>query len=77
MMNVDNKIKESTTFIQENDYDLPAYVPASPIPSDYLAGAILGIVVLDKNGEIAARLEGSRDYAHPEIVQAWNELMDE
>lgn len=75
MVDVDNKIDQSVAFMRDNQYDLPVYVPASMIPSDFLAGAIPTTVILDKEGEMVARLEGGRDYTDPDLVQALNELV--
>lgn len=52
------------------------YVPASEIPSDYLGGAIPTTVILDKYGNIAARMEGGRDYSDPQITKGLNELVE-
>lgn len=62
--------------MKQNNYDLPVYAPAGNIPSDYLGGAIPTTVILDKRGNMIARLEGGRDYADPEIVKALNELVE-
>lgn len=75
MVDVDNKIEQSTAFMRENNYDLPVYTPASDIPSEFLGGAIPTTVILDKKGEMVARLEGGRDYADPQIINALNELI--
>ena len=76
MVDVDNKIEKSTAFMNKKKYDLPVYVPAGNIPSDYLGGAIPTTVILDKSGDMIARLEGGRDYSSPEIVKALNELVE-
>ena len=76
MVDVDNKLEESAAFMRENDYDLPVYVPAGNIPSDYLGGAIPTTVILDKRGDMIARIEGGRDYTDPEIIKALNELVE-
>ena len=76
MVDVDNKMEQSSAFMKENGYDLPVYVPASEIPSDYLGGAIPTTVILDKNGNIAARMEGGRDYSDPQIAKGLNELVE-
>ncbi|HWK98502.1 MAG TPA: TlpA disulfide reductase family protein, partial [Parapedobacter sp.] len=55
MVDVDNKIAQSTAFMTKNNYDLPVYTPASDIPSDFLAGAIPTTVILDKSGEMVGR----------------------
>lgn len=75
LVDVDNKIEKSTAFMEENDYDLPVFVPASIIPSSFLGGAIPTTVILDKNGEMVARLEDGRDYTHPQIIKGLNELV--
>lgn len=76
MVDVDNKMEKSVAFMQEKKYDLPVYVPASNIPSDYLGGAIPTTVILDKSGDMIARIEGGRDYTSPEIIKALNELVE-
>lgn len=76
MVDVDNKIVQSTAFMKKNNYDLPVYTPASDIPSDFLGGAIPTTVILDKRGDMIAHMEGGRDYARPEVVKALNELIE-
>lgn len=76
MVDVDNKMEKSSAFMKENGYDLPVYVPASDIPSNYLGGAIPTTVILDKSGDMIARMEGGRDYTDPQIVKALNELVE-
>ncbi len=76
MVDVDNKMGKSSAFMQENNYDLPVYVPASNIPSNYLGNAIPTTVILDKNGNMAVRIEGGRDYTDPEIVKFIKELVE-
>lgn len=76
MIDVDSEMEKSSAFMKENSYDLPVYVPASEIPSDFLGSAIPTTVILDKSGQIAARMEGGRDYTNPDIVKALNELID-
>ena len=76
MVDVDNKIEQSTAFMKDNDYDLPVYTPASAIPSDYLGSAIPTTVILDKNGEMVGRMEGGRDYSDPRIINALKELIE-
>ncbi len=76
MVDVDNKIKKSTAFMEKKKYDLPVYVPAGNIPPDYLGGSIPTTVILDKKGNLVARIEGGRDYSSPEIIKALNELIE-
>lgn len=76
MVDVDNKMEKSTAFMEKNKYDLPVYVPASNIPSEYLGSSIPTTVILDKSGDMIARIEGGRDYTSPEIIKALNELVE-
>lgn len=77
MVDVDNKMEKSSAFMQENDYDLPVYVPASNIPSDFLRGAIPTTVIIDKKGKMVARMEGGRNYRDPQIIKALKELVED
>jgi len=74
MVDVDNDIEQSAAFMEENKYDLPLYTATGEIPPEFLGGSIPTTVILDKNGQIVERLEGSRDYAAPEIAKALVEL---
>lgn len=61
--------------MEKNQYDLPVYVPASEIPPSFLGDAIPTTVILDKKGNLIARMEGGRDYADPQMVTALNALI--
>lgn len=76
MVDVDNNIEKSTAFMKDKGYDLPVYVPAGDIPQDYLGSAIPTTVILDKSGDMIARMEGGRDYKSPDIIKALNELVE-
>ncbi len=76
MVDVDNNMEKSTAFMEKNKYDLPVYVTASNIPSNYLGSSIPTTVILDKSGDMIARIEGGRDYTSPEIIKVVNELVE-
>lgn len=76
LVDVDNEMKKSLAFMQENDYDLPVYVPASPIPSDFLRGYLPTTVILGKDGKIVTRMEGGRNYRDPEIINLIRGLVE-
>lgn len=75
MVDVDNDIDQSSAFMEKNHYDLPLYTPAGDIPAEFLGQSIPTTVILDKNGQIVERLEGSRDYADPAMAKALEELI--
>ncbi|WP_312190479.1 TlpA disulfide reductase family protein [Sphingobacterium sp.] len=74
MVDVDGDIGKSSSFMAENKYDLPLYVPESEIPAEFLGQSIPTTVILDKAGKIVERLEGSRDYGTPEIKKALQDI---
>lgn len=75
MVDVDNEIASSSAFMKEKGYDLPVFVTVDDIPSTYLGNAIPTTVLLNKNGEIVTRMEGSRDYDTPEMIAMLKELI--
>lgn len=75
MVDVDGKLKQSTAFMEKNKYQLVVYAPKNPIPSNFLGNAIPTTVVIGKHGELAARMEGGRNYASPEFQKALTKLM--
>lgn len=75
MVDVDNNLKKSKAFMQKKKYDLPVFTPNSELPASYLGQAIPTTVILTKDGTIAARLEGGRDYNHPQMKEALDQLI--
>lgn len=76
LVDIDNKMEKSNAFMEKRNYDLPVYVPTSPIPSEYLGNAIPTTVILDKKGNLVTRIEGGRDYSSPEIINLLNDLIE-
>src|SRR5690625_2731531 len=75
MVDIDGTMKESTAYMQENNLDLPVYIPKGRIPSAFLGNAVPTTVILNKKGEIAARTVGAGDYSKPEVKEAINQLI--
>ncbi|GGH78210.1 thiol-disulfide isomerase/thioredoxin [Filimonas zeae] len=76
MVDVDGKYEKSYSFIKQNGYNFPLYVPASSIPSSMLGNAIPTTVILNKKGKIAMRHEGGADYASPKVEKLINSLLN-
>lgn len=76
MVDVDGNLAKSKGFMNKHNYDLPVFAPASKIPPEFLGGAIPTTVILDKNGQMVARMEGGRDYSSPEIRNALVSLLN-
>lgn len=77
MVDVDNRMKQAAAFMKDNGFDLPVYVATSEIPGAYLGDAIPTTVVINKAGEIVARIQGGRDYGSQEIIQGLQDLLAE
>jgi thiol-disulfide isomerase/thioredoxin len=77
MVDVDNKPEQSQNFMDKRKFNLPVYTPASEIPSDLLGGAIPTTLVLNKNGEVVFKREGTADYANKGFQNFIKELVSE
>lgn len=77
MVDVDGEIEKSQRFMESKKLGLPVHVARGEIPSAWLGRSIPTTIILDKNGEIAARNEGMADYSRKEVVNLINELLAE
>lgn len=77
MVDVDGKHKQAQAFMDKRNFDLPVYIPHSDIPGQLLGSAIPTTIIFDKSGAIAARIEGSRDYTDPAIINGIKHLIEE
>lgn len=66
-VDVNEPIQQAKDYMDNNNFDLPVYVPVDAIPSAYLGQAIPTTIIIDKEGSLVARLEGARDFTSPEI----------
>ncbi len=74
MVDADNNLKASGTFMQKKKYNLPVYGPASPIPSSVFSGALPTTLIINKKGEIVFKHESMADYNNSEMVDFLNAL---
>jgi len=77
MVDVDNQYEKSKRFMESKKLGLPVHVPAGEIPGHWLGGAIPTTIILDKQGEIAAKHEGMADYSRPEVADFLHRLIAE
>lgn len=76
MVDVDGKVEASSKYVKNKGYDLPVYKAAGAIAPQYLGQAIPTTIILDKQGVLAARIEGAMDYGTTEVVEAINKLIN-
>jgi thiol-disulfide isomerase/thioredoxin len=63
LVEIENDIPGANKFLKQEDLTLPIVYPNSPIPQQWLSGAIPTTVILNKKGELVGREEGMRDYS--------------
>lgn len=76
MVDMDQNFKKSIPFMEKNKYNLPVYITKSEIPGELFSGALPTTIILNKNGEIEARILGGQDYSSPAIVKTLKELTE-
>jgi len=76
LVEIEHEREKAHAFLRDNGLDLPIYYPESQLPGDWLTGAIPVTVILDKEGNLAARHEGMADYSRKEVYDFLNGLME-
>lgn len=74
MLNIEADFEKSVNFMKSKNFDLPVYAAASAIPPIYFQNAVPTTLIFDKEGNLAARLQGALDFSNPDIYEALNEL---
>ena len=74
LLNVEANLTKSKKFMKDKNYDLPVYVAADTIPSQYFQGAIPTTLIFNKKGELEAQMQGGQDFDQPEIYEALKKL---
>lgn len=75
-VDIDGNLTKSRAFMKKHNYDLPVYVPKSPIPSNFLGKAIPTTVIIDKKGRMVGHIEGSMDYYTKEVIKGLKDLTE-
>ncbi|WP_149915648.1 TlpA family protein disulfide reductase [Sphingobacterium cavernae] len=77
LVEIENDIEGANKFLQQQKLNLPIVYPNSSIPNEWLSGAIPTTVILDKNGELAGREQGMRDYSAKSIEDFIQNLINQ
>lgn len=75
IVDIDNKIENSSKYIQDNKMQLRVSVADSEIPQSLLGNSVPTTVLLDKSGAIAFRHEGMADYNSVEFKELLDKLI--
>ena len=76
MIDIDGRLEASSKYLEKKGYDLPVYKAQGAIPSQFLGDAIPTTIILDKAGEVVARVEGARDYGTAEVFNGIEQLLN-
>lgn len=76
LLNVEADLKKSKKFMKDKNYDLPVYIATNTISSKYFQGAIPTTLIFNKEGDLEAQIQGSRDFDQPEIYKALKSLTE-
>ena len=77
LVEIDNDIEGANKFLKQEKLSLPIVYPNSNIPETWLSGAIPTTVILDKDGVVAAREQGMRDYSAKSVEDFIQNLINQ
>lgn len=75
IVDVDGQYEKSKQFMESKKLDLPVHVALGEIPAGWLGNAIPTTLILNKQGQVAAKHEGMADYSRPEVADFINRLI--
>lgn len=76
MVEIDHEAEKAVAFMEKEKLSLPIYYPETAIPKEWVGQSIPVTVILDKEGNIAARHEGMADYSTPEVLKFVTDLIN-
>jgi len=76
IVEVEGDRAKAEAFIKAEGLNLPLSFPNSDIPKEWLSGPIPTTLILDKEGNLAARHEGLADYSTPEVTKFIQDLIN-
>lgn len=77
LVEIENDIEGANKFLKQENLTLPIVYPNSSIPESWLSGAIPTTVILNKNGELAGREQGMRDYSAKAVEDFIQKLINQ
>lgn len=69
LVEIDHENEKAREFMEKEKLNMPIYFPESDIPNTWLGQSIPVTVILDKEGNVAARHEGMADYSTKQVEQ--------
>lgn len=74
MLSLDENPAKAQAFLTRHGYTFPVYFPAGPLAAPFDSQSIPSTVILDPNGQVAARHDGMAEYDTPEFKASLQKL---
>lgn len=77
LLSLDEERPKAIDFMEDKDFDLPYYFPASGLPDEFLSEYLPTTYVISKKGQVVYKKEGIADYSSANFAQWMRELAAE
>lgn len=77
LLSLDEERQKAVEFMENKDFDLPYYFPASGLPDEFLSEYLPTTYVISKKGQVVYKQEGIADYSSANFAQWMRELAAE
>ncbi|AII54351.1 TlpA family protein disulfide reductase [Hymenobacter sp. APR13] len=74
MISLDENPAKAQAMLKRQGYTFPVYFPAGPLAPPFDSNSIPSTVILDPDGQVAARHDGMAEYDTPEFKAALDDL---
>ena len=75
MLSLDENPAKAQAFLTRHGYTFPVYFPTGPLVAPFDSQSIPSTVILDPNGQVAARHDGMAEYDTPEFKASLEKLV--
>lgn len=75
MVDVDNRLENSTAFMETKNFQLPVVSSVGSIPEDFISNTIPTTLILNKSGQVVFRHEGAADYTNRDFINYVDSLI--
>ncbi|RSK31244.1 TlpA family protein disulfide reductase [Hymenobacter metallilatus] len=74
MISLDENPAKAQAMLRRQNYTFPVYFPAGPLAPPFDSNSIPSTIILDPDGQVAARHDGMAEYDTPEFKAALEKL---
>ncbi len=77
MLNIEANLTKAKKFMKQRNLNLPVHIAGSRVSSSLFKNVVPTTLIYDKQGKLAANIQGMRDFGDDEIYRALKELSDQ